>query len=306
MIRAGLVSLKVLRKDQIAPSTLAGLEDFLQKAQTRATGYFLMESLAGVRGKRERRLTTKQTSTTTARGAPTAAAGDRATLFRCFELYPSPSQKLRISHDLQRLAATALRLKSLSSLATPLAATTRPTHARSRRGTLASQDSSIGGSAVRPTSGVSSGRARRALSMYENLEEGEAAPNILSVLSESPPFKDQPQLPMVETATPFQSNFDELTPTPDAILAELEASLLNTDQNDLLLNLQLVSAFAPSSILNVQDQGKAFWDLTLAVLSVRRDELERYVQENAGIIRALPANVRLFGGSQVLLARIVF
>jgi hypothetical protein len=142
--------------------------------------------------------------------------------------------------------------------------------------------------------------------MYENLEEGEAAPNILSVLSESPPFKDQPQLPMVETATPFQSNFDELTPTPDAILAELEASLLNTDQNDLLLNLQLVSAFAPSSILNVQDQGKAFWDLTLAVLSVRRDELERYVQENAGIIRALPANVRLFGGSQVLLARIVF
>lgn len=76
------------------------------------------------------------------------------------------------------------------------------------------------------------------------------------------------------------------SPSTDDLLTALESILLNVRPSALFQNLQIVASLTPSAILDSNFLGKAFWDVGLAALSVKRD----VVEGESGIVeRALVA-----------------
>mgnify|MGYP001585369158 FL=1 len=72
----------------------------------------------------------------------------------------------------------------------------------------------------------------------------------------------------------------------DDLLISLESILLHVRPSALFQNLQTIASLTPSAILDSNFLGKAFWDVGLAALSVKRD----VVEGEAGIVeRALGA-----------------
>ncbi|KDN39167.1 hypothetical protein K437DRAFT_259174 [Tilletiaria anomala UBC 951] len=256
VLKEGACTATVLCKEQHRPPTLTGLETFLQKAQMRATGFFLMESQAGISNASEQ----FTDSSHLARLRPTPKSllkeDDRVHLFRCIELHASPDLKMKAVHSLQLLVATSLMLrKNRAPSSSP-----DTQNKRTGRGTTSSRTSA----SFRPLSFVTTNRTNRVLSMHDVNKVTEAPLNLDAVLA-----IEQPQAGTGDALR---------TVKPEDILEQLEAALCETNLSQCMLNLQLVFAFAPSSILNIHDRGKATLDLALAALSVQRDRIESVVE----------------------------
>lgn len=82
-----------------------------------------------------------------------------------------------------------------------------------------------------------------------------------------------------EDAPPSPRTF---TPGTDAIVNEIEnlfrrPGVLGT--RHLLRDMQLIATFIPGSILDLRDDGKAFWDIALAISSLKSNVVEYIVQK---------------------------
>ncbi|KAF5108789.1 hypothetical protein DV113_001834 [Geotrichum candidum] len=64
-------------------------------------------------------------------------------------------------------------------------------------------------------------------------------------------------------------------PNTDAIAEELQRIFKTTEMesNTLFRDLQFIAAFVPSKVLDLTDMGKAFWDVSLAALSLKEENL---------------------------------
>lgn len=74
--------------------------------------------------------------------------------------------------------------------------------------------------------------------------------------------------------------FNSLAPNTDAIAGELR-SILKTFKPEcktLFRDLQFIAAFVPANVLDMTDIGKAFWDMSIAALSVKKEYLKTIVQ----------------------------
>ncbi|KAG0346734.1 hypothetical protein BG004_000982 [Podila humilis] len=73
-----------------------------------------------------------------------------------------------------------------------------------------------------------------------------------------------------------------ITPGTDAIVDEIESvfrMLGGLRPKHLLRDMQLIATFIPGSILDLRDDGKAFWDMALAVTSLKTDVVEYVVKK---------------------------
>ncbi|KAG0349686.1 hypothetical protein BG005_010823 [Podila minutissima] len=73
-----------------------------------------------------------------------------------------------------------------------------------------------------------------------------------------------------------------ITPGTDAIVDEIENLFRMSGRvrpKNLLRDMQLIATFIPGSILDLRDDGKAFWDMALAVTSLKKDVITYVVQK---------------------------
>ncbi|KAG0025864.1 hypothetical protein BGZ82_009803 [Podila clonocystis] len=73
-----------------------------------------------------------------------------------------------------------------------------------------------------------------------------------------------------------------ITPGTDAIVDEIENLFRMPGRvrpKHLLRDMQLIATFIPGSILDLRDDGKAFWDMALAVTSLKKDVIAYVVQK---------------------------
>lgn len=73
-----------------------------------------------------------------------------------------------------------------------------------------------------------------------------------------------------------------ITPGTDAIVDEIENLFRipgRVRPKHLLRDMQLIATFIPGSILDLRDDGKAFWDMALAVTSLKTDVIAYVVQK---------------------------
>ncbi|KAL1925817.1 uncharacterized protein VTP21DRAFT_700 [Calcarisporiella thermophila] len=75
-------------------------------------------------------------------------------------------------------------------------------------------------------------------------------------------------------------------PGTDSIVNEIERVFRSPylRPQNLMLNLQLIATFVPGSILDLKDEGKAFWDVCLAVMSLKKEMLERVVERGVSCV----------------------
>ncbi|KAF9986791.1 hypothetical protein BGZ65_006259 [Modicella reniformis] len=84
------------------------------------------------------------------------------------------------------------------------------------------------------------------------------------------PFQDAPPSPRT------------FTPGTDAIVNEIEILFRRPGvlrPRHLLRDMQLIATFIPGSILDLRDDGKAFWDIALAISSLKNNVVEYIVQK---------------------------
>ncbi|KAF9571949.1 hypothetical protein EC968_010486 [Mortierella alpina] len=93
----------------------------------------------------------------------------------------------------------------------------------------------------------------------------------------------------------FGSKFvEELPPSPraftpgtDAIVTEIEKLMRQgaiLRPRNLLRDLQLIATFIPGSILDLRDDGKAFWDMTVAISGLKSDVVEYVVKKGTQFV----------------------
>ncbi|KAG0371240.1 hypothetical protein BC939DRAFT_503778 [Gamsiella multidivaricata] len=78
-----------------------------------------------------------------------------------------------------------------------------------------------------------------------------------------------------------------LTPGTDAIVDEIENLFRQPGvlrPRHLLRDMQLIAAFIPGSILDLRDDGKAFWDMSLAISSLKSEVVEYIVQKGIRLV----------------------
>lgn len=70
------------------------------------------------------------------------------------------------------------------------------------------------------------------------------------------------------------------SPGTDAIVNEIERLFRSSfiRPRNLIRDLQMISSFVPATILDLRDEGKAFWDMSLAVMSLKKQVVERIVE----------------------------
>ncbi|KAF9277821.1 hypothetical protein BGZ68_008978 [Mortierella alpina] len=77
------------------------------------------------------------------------------------------------------------------------------------------------------------------------------------------------------------------TPGTDAIVSEIE-NLMRQGRilrpKNLLRDLQLIATFVPGSILDLRDDGKAFWDMTVAISGLKSDVIEYVVKKGTQFV----------------------
>lgn len=79
------------------------------------------------------------------------------------------------------------------------------------------------------------------------------------------------------------NQYCNIGPNTDAIVGELR-KIFSTNRahcKTLFRDLQMIASFVPSHVLDLTDMGKAFWDVSLAVLSLKTEYL-RIVVQTAG------------------------
>ncbi|KAF9919393.1 hypothetical protein BX616_000004 [Lobosporangium transversale] len=80
------------------------------------------------------------------------------------------------------------------------------------------------------------------------------------------------------------------TPGTDAIINEIEGLFRHRgpraliQPRNLLRDMQLIATFIPGSILDLRDDGKAFWDMALAITSLKSEVVEYIVQKGTQFV----------------------
>ncbi|KXN75112.1 hypothetical protein CONCODRAFT_76598 [Conidiobolus coronatus NRRL 28638] len=74
------------------------------------------------------------------------------------------------------------------------------------------------------------------------------------------------------------------SPNTDSIINEIEKVFRQIRPKYLLKDLQAIATFVPTTILDLSDEGKAFWDFSLAVMSLKKEAVERIVSHAADIL----------------------
>ncbi|KAG9294618.1 hypothetical protein G9A89_008097 [Geosiphon pyriformis] len=77
-----------------------------------------------------------------------------------------------------------------------------------------------------------------------------------------------------------------VTPGTDSIVNELERLFRqsNLRPKNLFRDMQLVATLIPSVILDLRDEGKAFWDMSLAVSSLKKEVVEKVVERGVTVM----------------------
>jgi hypothetical protein len=73
-----------------------------------------------------------------------------------------------------------------------------------------------------------------------------------------------------------------LTPGTDAIVDEIERLFRQPDvlrPRHLLRDMQLIATFIPGNILDLRYDGKAFWDMAMAISILKNDVVEYVVEK---------------------------
>ena len=240
----------------------------------RATGFFLMESLQGLQFHSDN--AKLDSLAIPARKSATESSVVNSLVDKVI-LQPSPHLKLNASFQLHKFAAAEVSVSKHSPTETMVARTPRK-----RRGTFASQFSD-GPESPRPFSLIGNAKVRRVLSIYDVSEGQDMATSLDAMLFGSAVETRTPTSAPVADTPAESAEFDESVPnvgaTPEEILEKLESYLGAEPLSALLVSLQFVIAFAPASVLNVSDKGKAIWDLSVAVLSCRQDRVKAALEQ---------------------------
>ncbi|KAI9298382.1 hypothetical protein K502DRAFT_346113 [Neoconidiobolus thromboides FSU 785] len=77
------------------------------------------------------------------------------------------------------------------------------------------------------------------------------------------------------------------SPGTDSIVNELERIFRRTRPKYLFRDLQLISLFVPGSILDLSDEGKAYWDMTMAAMSVKKEVVDRIVTKGTILLDSM-------------------
>ncbi|CAG8518548.1 7793_t:CDS:2 [Ambispora leptoticha] len=77
-----------------------------------------------------------------------------------------------------------------------------------------------------------------------------------------------------------------MTPGTDSIVNELERLFRQSSirPRHLFRDMQLIATFVPGVILDLRDEGKAFWDMSLAVSSLKKEVTEKVVERGIKVM----------------------
>ena len=253
----GVCSLAMLKPDDHRSSALVSLEDFLQRIQLLCTGLFLSEALQGIDLGSDDVLVKRSKDQTYNQDLVAVLKADGAVeLLQRFQLHPSPRVKMQSILTLERLIIARLERPEMERRSQP------------SQTSIPSQDDTMSIASYR--------KPRRALSMYED----EAIPLNLhdALLSQEKGVGEEGQRSRQDdsdAATIIAPWHDRIVvaPTTDDVVTVLEALLRDEEvrPKNLFAILQIIAAFSPLQVLDLKDEGKAFWDLALASLSLRKE-----------------------------------
>jgi hypothetical protein len=178
-------------------------------------------------------------------------------ILRQLSINPSPLGKLRTVFELEMLAVSSLSTTGFGGLSTP--GSFRSHRTRSNMTSFSSETPGMArptGTLDKPTTEVRNAAGAALTSIGETIATVEAK------RSSSGAFVGQ-FLPRAG-------------PNTDAIAEELSRILKSTDlkSGTLFRDLQFIAAFVPPHVLDLTDLGKAFWDVSLAALSLKEEALE--------------------------------
>lgn len=202
-----------------------------------------------------------------------------STLLFQLSVNPSPLGKLMTLYELVRLVVSSLSYSAASGTN----GNGRPYRVHSNMPSITS-DTQV--TATPRTSVVDKTLSRKgSLSAMTSLSEAIATVEAKRISSGAFPA----QSPMLGSAGfaipsvgPSGNRGSIVGPNTDAIAEELRRVFKNAkmERRTLFRDLQFIAAFVPSSVLDLTDMGKAFWDVSLAALSLKEEYL-RIVTETA-------------------------
>ncbi|CAG8499772.1 12271_t:CDS:2 [Ambispora gerdemannii] len=110
-------------------------------------------------------------------------------------------------------------------------------------------------------------------------------PHLSSALSTPTSAPLSPMLiasPLLTAITSTQA----VTPGTDSIVNELERLFRQSSirPKNLFRDMQLIATFVPGVILDLRDEGKAFWDMSLAVSSLKKEVVEKVVERGIKVM----------------------
>ncbi|KAK9763670.1 hypothetical protein K7432_009440 [Basidiobolus ranarum] len=76
----------------------------------------------------------------------------------------------------------------------------------------------------------------------------------------------------------------ENAPGTDSIVNEIESVFRSVRPRGLIRDMQIIACFIPSVILDLSDEGKVFWDMSLAVTSLQKEATDRIVQRGTNLV----------------------
>lgn len=189
-------------------------------------------------------------------------------------VHPSPMGKLVTLYELVRLVVSSLSY----SAAAGNGGSSRPYRAHSNKPSITSETPAMAGT---PRSTEKTVSRKGSLSAMTSLSEVIATVEAKRISSGAFPA----QSPIIYNSGAFPSVGNRgsmVAPNTDAIAEELRRIFKSAKVNchTLFRDLQFIAAFVPSQVLDLTDMGKAFWDVSLAALSLKEEYL-RIVTETA-------------------------
>lgn len=177
---------------------------------------------------------------------------------------PSPMGKLKALYELVRLVVSFL--SSGSNINQKISSRSYCVHSN-----RPSFDNSV---STPRLSGVEKSMSRKgSLSAMTSLGEAIATVEAKRISSSAFSLKS----PMLGSGgfTSIGGNRVSVGPNTDAIAEELQRIFKTTELefHTLFRDLQFIAAFVPSNVLDLTDMGKAFWDVSLAALSLKEETL---------------------------------
>lgn len=182
-------------------------------------------------------------------------------------VHPSPYEKLRALYDFELLIVA-----SLTSCSTEYG------KAPSRLTSSMPQSPMVQLSKSSPCAVTSSAKVKHQVA--NDLDEVGMARLEKATNALKPTFR------LIPNDSFFSQEKSSHKPSTDTIVEEIQKVLKTNGYRPrtLFRDLQFIAAFIPTNILNMTDEGKVFWDFSLAALGVKRDAVDLMVQWASAIL----------------------